>query len=120
SFWSISSSMGFTFLASSMSFSSKALAAVEMASSHRAPVVISATLSCSSCSSNLVLISFLFLSVSAKPAGDVVFGALILGHGEHLLGGAKLHQLAQQEERRLIRDTRRLLHVMRHNNDSIV
>ncbi len=40
--------------------------------------------------------------------------------GKDALGGAHLDQLTQQEERRFIADTRRLLHVVRDHNDGVV
>ena len=52
----------------------------------------------------------------AVAAGDVVFGRLLAGVGEYPRGLVELDQLAQAEEGREIRDARRLLHVVRHDD----
>ncbi|CAN3975603.1 sporulation transcription factor Spo0A, partial [Dysosmobacter welbionis] len=95
----------------------RAWAAAEMASSHRAPIWIISTCSRSSCSPNL----FLTLRPSlAEPAGDVVFCALVRGGGEQCLRPAELHQIPQQEKRRVVGDTGGLLHIVGHHDDSIL
>ncbi|CAN4005523.1 selenium-dependent molybdenum cofactor biosynthesis protein YqeB, partial [Dysosmobacter welbionis] len=117
SFWSISRSASPAARARSSSPFIRAWAAAEMASSHRAPIWIISTCSRSSCSPNL----FLTLRPSlAEPAGDVVFCALVRGGGEQCLRPAELHQIPQQEKRRVVGDTGGLLHIVGHHDDSIL
>src|SRR3954452_17646603 len=54
---------------------------------------------------------------SAEPAGDVVLGHLLARLGEHLVGPAELDQVAEMKEGGLLRDPRRLLHVVGHDHD---
>ena len=113
SFWSISfSSTRTRSMAAGLSPSRMERAVTAMASSQRAPMEIISRLSVASCSSNL-------LRISAKPPGDVVFCAFVLGMGENPLCLAVLHELSQQEKRRVVGDAHRLLHVVRHHDDSI-
>src|SRR5438477_3664793 len=57
---------------------------------------------------------------STESAGDVVLGLSAAGLEEDLVGCAELHQLAQVHVRRIVRDPRRLLHVMRHDCNRIL
>src|SRR3989442_162522 len=52
--------------------------------------------------------------------GDVVLGSLVHGLGEELRGGRELHQLTEQEESRSVGHARRLLHVVRDDDDGQV
>src|SRR6478736_3051047 len=56
----------------------------------------------------------------AEPSGDVVLSDLLTGIGEDLLGAVVLHEPTQHEERRELADARRLLHVVRHDDDGEV
>src|SRR5690242_10701108 len=56
----------------------------------------------------------------AETAGDEVLGALVARTREDLGRLAKLDQVAGQEEARVLRDTRRLLQVMRDDGDGVV
>src|SRR6478736_2050575 len=56
---------------------------------------------------------------SAKPAGDVVFGALLLGAREDHVRAVVLDQLTQVEKRRKVRNARGLLHVVRDDDDRV-
>src|SRR5438874_927304 len=52
--------------------------------------------------------------------GDVILGSLVHGLGEELRGGPELHQLTEQEESRRVGHARRLLHVVRDDDDGQV
>src|SRR5712671_3921361 len=52
-----------------------------------------------------------------KPSGDVVLGLLLRRLDEQLVGDAELDQLAEVHVGREVRDARRLLHVVRHDED---
>src|SRR3954453_6432559 len=56
---------------------------------------------------------------SAELPGDVVLGARVVGLGEDLLGLAVLDQLAVEHERRGVGHARRLLHVVRDDDDRV-
>src|ERR1017187_7530262 len=56
----------------------------------------------------------------SEAAGDVLFGALVVGRGENLFRRAIFHQLAQIHERRIVRGARRLLHIVRDDHDSVL
>src|SRR5579863_2703825 len=56
---------------------------------------------------------------SAEAAGDVVLGQAMPRIGEHFVGLADLDQLAQVKVRRALRDTRRLLHRVRDDDDRV-
>src|SRR6266850_3883817 len=53
----------------------------------------------------------------SKPSGDVVLGLLLLRLDEQLVGDAELDQLAEVHVGGEVRDARRLLHVVRHDED---
>jgi hypothetical protein len=53
---------------------------------------------------------------SADPAGDVAFGARIVGVGEDLRGVVVFDKLAEMEERGLLADARGLLHGVGHDH----
>src|SRR3974377_1992914 len=58
--------------------------------------------------------------VLAEPAGDVVFGALVFGRGEHRRGATELDELTWasligKHEPGVVRDARGLLHVVGHD-----
>src|SRR5438128_2105314 len=55
--------------------------------------------------------------LSAETAGDVVLGFALLRAREDLRGLADLHEVAQVEESRALRDARGLLHVVRDDDD---
>src|SRR5215470_5398209 len=57
---------------------------------------------------------------SAEAAGDVVLRASVAWRSEDLVGVVKLDQLAEIHECGLVRDARRLLHVMRDDRDRVV
>src|ERR1044071_6151381 len=54
---------------------------------------------------------------SAEPPRDVVLGLLLLGLDEELVGHAVLDQLAEVHVGGEVRDPRRLLHVVRDDDD---
>src|SRR5690606_30431764 len=61
----------------------------------------------------------------AEPSRDVILGPLILGFREELPGGRgfdenPLSPLVQREKDCLIGDTRRLLHIVRHDHDRVL
>src|SRR3954468_12541115 len=56
----------------------------------------------------------------AEPAGDVVLGASIARRGENLVGFVELDQFAEIHEGGLVRDARRLLHVMGDDGNGVV
>ena len=53
-------------------------------------------------------------------AGEVIIQPLILGPLENLVGLVVLDHIAHVEERRAVGHTRRLLHVVRHDDDGTV
>ena len=55
-----------------------------------------------------------------ESAGDVVLGVLRLGVREHVDRSRVLDQLAEPEEGGLVRDARRLLQVVRHDDDRVL
>src|SRR5690606_5866396 len=57
---------------------------------------------------------------SSEPPGDVRLRALLARVGEDAVGGPVLHQLTPVEKGRVIRDARRLLHVVGHDDDRVV
>src|SRR5580704_14675155 len=76
--------------------------------------------SCRSLSNALAVCSeIMFLSL-AEPAGDVVLGAPVTGRREDLVGLVELDQLAEIHEGGLVRDARRLLHIMGDDGDGVV
>src|SRR2546422_9455511 len=58
--------------------------------------------------------------LSAEPAGDVVFRLFLLRLDENLVGHAEFHHFSEIHVRRVVRDARSLLHVVRGNHDRIV
>src|ERR1700710_2673418 len=64
--------------------------------------------------------------LSAEPSGDVVLGPLLGGIGEDLLRGTHLDELTRLadageiEERGAVGDPRRLLHVVRDDDDRVL
>ena len=58
--------------------------------------------------------------LSAKPAGDVLLGSLVIRRGEDLLGRAIFDQLAQIHEGGIVAGARRLLHVVGDDHDGVV
>src|SRR5260221_10481753 len=64
----------------------------------------------------MVLVS----KVSAEAAGDVVLGTFVPGRSEYLVGIADFDQVAQMEKRGQLRNPRRLLHRMGHDDDAEV
>src|SRR5712692_9461109 len=59
-------------------------------------------------------------SSSTEPAGDVVLSLLFLRLDEDLVGDTKLHQLAQIHIGSVVRNARRLLHVVGDDHDGVV
>src|SRR5581483_9899120 len=57
---------------------------------------------------------------SAETAGDVVLGLLALRLDEDLVGDAELDHLAEVHVGSVVRDPRRLLHVVRHHDDGVI
>src|SRR3989304_5604043 len=57
---------------------------------------------------------------SAEAAGDVVFRFLLHRFDENFVGHAELHQLSEIHIGSVVRDTGRLLHVVRHHDDRVV
>src|SRR5262252_4510685 len=55
-----------------------------------------------------------------EPPGDVVLGDLLPGVGENLFRSVMLDESAEHEEGRVLRNARRLLHVVGHDDDRIV
>ena len=55
-----------------------------------------------------------------ESSGDVVFGVLLFGFGEQLLGVTHLDQVALIEEGGHVADTGRLLHVVSDDDDRVV
>ena len=113
SIWSIAPLSALTFSASAISPEESDFAAEAMASSHIAPISMISRFNSKSCSSNL----FLMLT---KPSCDVIFGTLILGLREDIIGLAELYQLTKQEERSVVRNTDCLLHIVGHHNDGVL
>src|SRR6478735_3775576 len=76
--------------------------------------------SCRSLSNALAVCSEAMFFSSAEPAGDVVLGASIARRGEDLAGLVEFDQLPKIHEGGLVRDARRLLHVMGDDGDRVV
>src|ERR1700712_950944 len=84
---------------------------------------ISATSRVSSCRSlsNALAVCSEAISISlAEPAGNVLLGSSIARRREDLVGLVEFDQLAEIHESGLVRDARRLLHVMGDDGDSVV
>src|SRR5207253_6098402 len=56
---------------------------------------------------------------SSEPSCDVGLGTLVRGPREELLGGPEFDQVAEVEEAGKVRGARRLLHVVRHDENRI-
>src|SRR6266850_2011101 len=76
--------------------------------------------SCRSLSNALAVCSEAMFFSSAEPAGDVVLGTSIARRGENLAGLVEFDQLTQIHEGGLVRDARRLLHVVGDDGDGVV
>src|SRR6266849_8169671 len=76
--------------------------------------------SCRSLSNALAVCSEAMFFSSAEPAGDVILGTSIARRGENLAGLVEFDQLTQIHEGGLVRDARRLLHVVGDDGDSVV
>src|SRR4051794_39421862 len=76
--------------------------------------------SCRSLSNALAVCSEAMFFSSAEPAGDVVLGTPIVRRGEDFVGLVEFDQFAQIHEGGLVRDARRLLHVMGDDGDGVV
>ena len=57
---------------------------------------------------------------STEPSGDIRSGALVLRVVEDHVGRVVFRDLAEQKERGLVGDARRLLHTVRDHDDGIV
>src|SRR6266853_377559 len=58
--------------------------------------------------------------LSAEPAGDVVLRLFLPRLDENLVGHAEFHHFSEIHIRRIVRNPRRLLHVVRYDYDGIV
>src|ERR1700731_3629831 len=58
--------------------------------------------------------------ISAEPTGDVVFRQLLLRVGKNQSRRADFDQVAEMEIRGALRYPRRLLHIVRHDDDGVV
>src|SRR6267142_635280 len=76
--------------------------------------------SCRSLSNALAVCSVAMFFSSAEPAGDVVLGTSIARRGEDLAGLVEFDQFPKIHEGGLVRDARRLLHVMSDDGDRVV
>src|SRR5712675_1873890 len=76
--------------------------------------------SCRSLSNALAVCSVAMFFSSAEPAGDVVLGTSIARRGENLAGLVEFDQFPKIHEGGLVRDARRLLHVMSDDGDRVV
>ena len=56
---------------------------------------------------------------SPESTRDVILGPFISGVPEQIFGHAKFHEFPQQHEPRIVRYTGRLLHIMRHDDNSV-
>lgn len=56
---------------------------------------------------------------SSKSSGYVVLGHLVIRLGEHLLCRVELDHFTNPKESGVIRDTRRLLHIVSHNHNRV-
>src|SRR5579862_2714857 len=70
-----------------------------------------------SCSSSSTKWRTELLYFSSEAASNVVFGFLFGGRLKNDRGAVELDQAAEQEKARVIGDARRLLHIVRHDND---
>src|SRR4051812_12521192 len=125
--WSSASTLGSSAITSSavwVSRSRTALSALANWLSVRPPISLMVALSRSSSWSKRLRMWSLAMADdscdSAEPAGDVGLGTLVAGIGEDLLGDVELDKLAEIHEGGEVRDARRLLHVMRHDDDRVV
>src|SRR5690242_5957959 len=66
------------------------------------------------CSETMAMLS------SSEPAGDVVFRLPLRGMREDALRFVELDQLTEVQKRRVVRATRRLLHVVCDDRDAVV
>ena len=55
-----------------------------------------------------------------EPPGQVVLSLFLRGTGEQGLGGAEFDEHAFEKKRRVVRDPRRLLHVVRDDDDRVL
>jgi hypothetical protein len=55
-----------------------------------------------------------------KAPSDVIFGLFLVGLSENFLGGTEFNHIPLVKERRVIRDARRLLHIMSHDRNRVV
>src|ERR1041384_6710157 len=83
---------------------------------------ISRAISCSSASKALTVCSGIALPsrrCSAETAGDVILGPLFARGSEYLVRSVEFDQLTEIHERGKVRDPRRLLHIMSHQDDRV-
>src|SRR4051794_21047300 len=76
--------------------------------------------SCRSLSNAFAVCSEAMFFSSAEPAGDVVLGTSVARRGEKLAGLVEFDQLPKVHEGGLVRDARRLLHVVGDDGDGVV
>src|SRR2546421_9900682 len=76
--------------------------------------------SCRSLSNALAVCSEAIFFSSAEPAGDVVLGTSIARRGEDFAGLVEFDQVPKIHEGGLVRDARRLLHVVGDDGDGVV
>ena len=58
--------------------------------------------------------------VLTKSPRDVILCQLFIGRGEHLFSRVYFYELAEQEERSQVGYARRLLHIMRHDDNRVL
>src|SRR5688572_1060306 len=61
-----------------------------------------------------------FMVCSSEAAGDVLFCLLLCRPRIELIGGAQLNQVSLEEKCRLVGNTRRLLHVVRDDDNRVM
>src|SRR5271169_631806 len=118
---SISASAATTRLPSTTSRRIRASTDSTIMRSARPPIsATSRVSSCRSLSNALAVCSEAIFFSLAEPAGNVVLGASIVRRRENLVGLVELDQFTEVHERGLVRDTRRLLHIMGYDGDGVV
>src|ERR1700722_16699345 len=64
--------------------------------------------------------SSVVFTTSPEPAGDVVFGQLLLRVGEYQIRRTDLHQIAHVKIGSTLRHPRRLLHIVSHDDNGVI
>src|SRR5450755_389089 len=76
--------------------------------------------SIASSSTTRILRATLTSCLLTEASTDVIFGLLPMGMLKEIDSGSNLYKFTTQKEACVLRDTRCLLHVMRHNHDCII